>query len=258
MSCEKRLNKMSATAGLRAGISRLQSKAGSVTGSLLTTVTRGVGRSATAALAVTENFTGPSLDTLGTAALVAAALRSETSRRRTLALVGVSKMARGVSFAVGTGLARFSRLQADGVSGGITEQFFFKSNTPVRMWPSRLTPLLNSRDVSGLGQIKASQGAMLETEGQTWHLGQTQVETIQGKRTLTHLQRMSLPPKHYYFDRPLSDSEAVGIIAGQKGFDPRQMPGYAGAISEGESLAPAWAEAKKSLIKVHILWGRKP
>ena len=70
-----------------------------------------------------------------------------------------------------------------------------------------------------------------------------------------HLQSMSLPQQHYYFSRCLSDNEAVGIVTGQKGFDPKYMEGYVGQISEVESLAPTWARTKKSLIRGQLLWG---
>jgi hypothetical protein len=160
-------------------------------------------------------------------------------------------LGREVGQGLATGLARWSRPEGTQV----TEQFFFKSNTPVRLWSSRLTPLLNRRTVAGMGLVTESRGLMLETGGQSWHLGTTTVATGQGERTVTHLQRLSLPGQSYFFNRPLSENEAVGLISGQKGFEPRQLPGYAGAVSEGEALAPLWAESKKALIRAHLLWG---
>jgi hypothetical protein len=104
---------------------------------------------------------------------------------------------------------------------------------------------------------------MFESEGQTWHRGTTTVQTslaqngdAGGQRTITHLQKLSLPGTHYYFDRPLSEQEVAGIVTGQKGFEARHLPGFAGQISELEALQPAWAGLKKGLIQAHLFWGQ--
>ncbi len=60
---------------------------------------------------------------------------------------------------------------------------------------------------------------------------------------------------HYYFDRTLHDKEAVGIISGHKEFEARHLPGYAGEITEVESLVPTLANVKQGLIKTHLCWG---
>jgi len=251
LSCSRNSDRVGNTAGGRAGISQLSSKVVGALGATVAAIQRGLGRAATGTLAVTENFPDPSFESVTTAALVAGAFQGEKTRRRMLALVGAARLGREVGRGAATGLARWSRPPGTAV----TEQFFFKSNTPVRLWPSRLTPLLNRRIVAGLGAVKESRGLMLETGGQSWHLGINTVETQRGERILTQLQSLALPAKHYYFNRPLSDNEAVGLISGQKGFEPRQLPGYAGAVSEGEALAPLWAESKKALIRAHLLWG---
>ncbi len=89
----------------------------------------------------------------------------------------------------------------------------------------------------------------------TWHLGSSVVNTPAGQRTITLLQCLSLPQTHYYFNRLLSEQEAVGIVAGQKGFEPKYREGYVGQISEIESLSPVWANTKRAMIKSHIFWG---
>jgi hypothetical protein len=172
--------------------------------------------------------------------------------------VGLLKLGQAAGTFAGTGLARLSRRREPGITAGMEQQFFFPSSTqrPVRMWQSRLTPLLNRADV-GPGGAQRSEGVMVESQGQTWHRGTTVIKTTQGRRTMTHLQSMTMPATHYYFNRRLSDNETVGIITGQKGFDPKTLEGYAGQVSEVESLMPAWAQAKRSLIQAHLRWGEQ-
>jgi hypothetical protein len=96
---------------------------------------------------------------------------------------------------------------------------------------------------------------MFELGGKTWHRGTLVLKTNQGERTITHLQSLALPAAHYYYNRRLSDNEAVGIVSGQKGFEPKALPGYAGQVSEVEALCPAWADLKRGLIQAHLRWG---
>jgi hypothetical protein len=256
VSCDYRAGKVSSTAGVRAGINQMQGKLNNGAGAVAESFKRGAGRTATAALSVTENFKAPSLDALGTAVVLAGAMRGEKTRRQMLVVAGLGKLTREAAVVAGSGLARLSRVNQEGVTGGVSQKFFFKSNTPVTMWRSRLTPFLNSQDVAvwTRGQIKSSQGVMLESGGKSWHQGTTVLQTGQA---ITHLQSMAVPARHYYFNRPLSESEAVGLITGQKGFEAKNTAGFAGEISEVESLSPLWAETKRALIKAHIFWGSK-
>jgi hypothetical protein len=180
-------------------------------------------------------------------------------RRRAMLAVGLLKLGQAGGTFVGTGLARLSRRSEPGLTAGLKQQFFFPSSTqrPVRLWQSRLTPLLNRAD-AGLSGVQRSDGLMIESQGQTWHRGTTVVKTAQGERTMTHLQSMTTPSTHYYFNRRLSDNEAVGIITGQKGFEPKTMAGYAGQVGEVEALLPAWAQTKRGLIQAHLRWGDRP
>lgn len=176
-------------------------------------------------------------------------------RGRALLGLGLLKLGRTGSTAAGSGLARLSRT----TDGPVEPRFFFprSANLPVKVWSSHLTPLLNRLD-AGPWPVQVSAGRMFELAGVTWHRGTVLVKTPQGERTLTHLQRLSLPACHYYFKRRLSDNETVGLIAGQKGFEPKSMAGYVGQISEVESLAPSWAAAKGQLIRAALLWDEPP
>lgn len=328
MSCERSTNKFSGTAGVNAGISPIQGKFNSVTGRMISSLTRTVGRSATTALRVTESFDGPSLNSLSAVPIaleagallasmrtgrraqklpdmpvppgIKAAMQSEPQeipawmtrfqeraqaaksdasgpqapvnrsrsaateraaervRRRAILAVGLLKAGQAVGNFAGTGLARLSRRSEPEVTAGLEQQFFFPDSTkrPVRVWPSRLTPWLNRAD-AGISRVQRSDGLMVETQGQTWHRGTTVVKTSQGARTMTHLQSMTMPSTHYYFNRRLSDNETVGLITGQKGFEAKTMAGYAGQISEVESLWPAWAQTKRGLIQAHLRWGEQ-
>jgi hypothetical protein len=184
---------------------------------------------------------------------------AEQVRRRAMLAVGLLKLGQATGAFAGTGLARLSRRSEPGITAGLEQQFFFPDSTkrPVRVWQSRLTPLFNRAD-AGLSEVQRSDGLMVESQGQTWHRGTTVVKTTQGERTMTHLQSLTAPSTHYYFNRRLSDNETVGLITGQKGFEPKTLEGYAGQISEVESLLPAWAQTKRGLIQAHLRWGDRP
>jgi hypothetical protein len=135
--------------------------------------------------------------------------------------------------------------------------FFFKSKVPVTLWKSSLTGLINRQDVIGTSRfsgknIASSEGVMFRTRGKTWHRGTTVVNMPGGSRTMTHLQGLSMPGSHYYFDRPISDENAVGVAA--RKVKPEVVPGYLGQVSSMESLCPAWAQAKHSLLRTRLHW----
>jgi hypothetical protein len=133
---------------------------------------------------------------------------------------------------------------------------FFKSNVKVTFAKSRLTGLLNRLDLAGshrLGQnVVSSEGDLVTAQGKAWHRGAIVFKTPQGERTMTHLQSMTLPATHYYFDRALTDEEIAGIVSDQKGFKPPQMAGYIGEVNAMEGLAPAWAQTKHAMIRTRL------
>lgn len=192
---------------------------------------------------------------------------ADRARKRALMTLGVMKLAQVASVFIGTGIGRMSRRNKIGLVDGLEQRFFFLNTTkmPVTTWKSSLTPLFNLGD-SGVSPVLRSDGLMFEISGKTWHRGTIVIKTAQGERTLTHLQSLSVPAAHYYFSRRLDDNEAVGIVSNQKGFDPKHMPdrqglpstGYAGQISEIESLLPLWASLKRGLIQAHLRWGTLP
>lgn len=170
----------------------------------------------------------------------------------------VGQLARGV-FSVGVSqLVRLSRTRDLGTT---TQEknllFFFKRNIPVKIWGSSLTPTLNGLDVVGNPQrIISNSGAMfrLGKVGSTWHNGMTVVKMGNNQiRTITHLQDLTFPASHYYFNRQISSKEAVGIASGQ--IKPESVSGYVGYVSPLEGLMPAWANAKQCLIKAYLSYG---
>lgn len=170
----------------------------------------------------------------------------------------VGQLAKGV-FSVGVSqLVRLSRIRDLGTT---TQEknllFFFKRNIPVKIWGSSLTPTLNRLDVVGNPQkIISNSGAMfsLGKAGSTWHNGTTVVKIENGQtRTITHLQDLTFPASHYYFDQQISSKEAVGIASGQ--VKPESVSGYVGYVSPVEGLMPAWANAKQCLIKSYLSYG---
>jgi hypothetical protein len=187
--------------------------------------------------------------------------KSKAARGLILNSMATAQLGRALTGGIGTAVSRLSR---DKKGPAQTEGYFGREGpgvgprTVVRTWSSRLTPLLNARDVFGQPgiKVKASGGMMLEHNGKTWHLGETVVETAGGKRHLTHLQSMSAPGAHYFFSGPVNKWEAVGLISGNANYPPRSIPGYAGQITEVESVCPIWANAKQALVKTHLLWGQ--
>lgn len=255
MACERHSQHIGRTAAVKAGLSSLSSKLSHTGGRLVQQFEQGLGRSATAVLRVSNSLEGPrTLEAVLPVAAVGALFSRDgnKTRLRILNAVGTAQVARAATAALGTGLGRLSRTKENPVR----QQFYFKGKPPVRVWSSRMTPALNAGDVAGWRlTIQGSEGKLYETEGKTWHCGTTRVKTSQGERTVTHLRSLALPATHYYFDRPLGKQEVAGIICGQKGFEARHLPGFAGQISELESLQPVVARMKKSLIRTHLLWG---
>jgi hypothetical protein len=224
---------------------------------MMNTVSRGLGRSATAILAISNSFEGPErLDALMPVAAVGALLSGNNNTRlKILNALTAAQVARAVARSVGTGIARMSRPKGE----AIRTEFYFKGQPAVRVWPSRLTPALNARDIMGWPRLSVefSGGQMVESEGKSWHVGTTVVKTPAGEqRAITHLQSMAVPSRHYYFNRPLKDREVAGIVQGQKGFEAKHLPGFAGQLGELESLHPTMAGLKKGLIQAHLFWGR--
>jgi len=130
---------------------------------------------------------------------------------------------------------------------------FFKKKTSVQAWTSHLTPLLNSGDLLTPGSrrnITASEGVVISVNGKSWHNGATTVKTPAGERTINHLQSLTVPMQHTYFNRALSDKEVSGIVGRQ--LNPTALPGFVGQISSAETLSPGWANAKRAMIKARI------
>jgi hypothetical protein len=168
----------------------------------------------------------------------------------------IAKVADRVTAAAGA-VAAATTMTAE--AGEVTRQkrrlIFFKSSQQVALWKSGLTPTINKRDVIGTlnkDNILASDGVMFETGGKAWHRGTTVVKMPEGKRAITHLQSLNALGDHYYFDRPLSDEQAVGVAAGQ--LNPETIPGYVGRITPAEALCPAWASSKRVLLLTRLHW----
>lgn len=236
---------------MKTGISSIPGKVSNITGQISSTISRGLGRSATAAMTVLNSIDPPgSLDVLLPLAAVGALLGGNQTRLRLLNTVGAAQVARAVSTGLGTGVGRLSQ------NGAVQSRNFFNGRVQMQSWPSRLTPTLNARDIQGLPlTVQASRGQMFESRGKTWHLGVTTVKTGQGERTLGHLQSLAAPASHYYFNRALPETTVAGIIGGQREFEPKHLPGFAGEVTEVESLVPALSQVKKRLIQLHVFWG---
>ncbi len=129
----------------------------------------------------------------------------------------------------------------------------------VKLYRSGLTGMLNRADllgtpyVTGRG-VRSNDGVVFETGGMSWHRGTSVVDTPGGERTITHLQSLSLPAAHYYFNQPLDDEQAVNVA--NQTIRPETLPGYVGMVSRLEALTPGWATAKHALIRSQLFWGK--
>ncbi|GAB4437472.1 MAG: hypothetical protein Kow0031_19270 [Anaerolineae bacterium] len=252
--------------------------AGSGLNAAKTGTQRQVGRASGAALTVLNSIEGPgSVDKLASLAVVGAiasdALQSRrlpvastddeaaprpTSRprvpnwrNRTLNVVGGLTLGRAVAGSAGLSLARLSKPEG----AAVRQRNYFGGRVVVRSWESRLTRYLNAADVPPGLTVLSSAGRMMEHRNKAWHVGSTVVRSSAGERAITHLQSMTAPAQHYYFNRALSDQETAGIIAGHDAFNPKTLPGYAGEIGEVEALLPGAARLKRGLIRNHLFWG---
>jgi len=138
---------------------------------------------------------------------------------------------------------------------------FFKGKVATDLWKSSLTDVLNRADLMGSHQlgkgVHSSDGVMFNAGGLTWHRGTSVIDTPGGQRTVTHLQSLSVPAEHHYFDRRIGDEQAVGIASRQAGFDPSRVPGYVGSVSTTEALCPAWAGTKQAAIRTALYYGER-
>ena len=178
-----------------------------------------------------------------------------------LAAWWTAKTARVLSSGVGTSVSRATR---GAQVGEVTVPRWTNrvSGKPmgkaqVRFWESGLAGPLNKADllgghVTGKG-VRSSEGAVFEIGEKTWHRGTSVVDTPGGERTITHLQSLSLPADHYYFNQPLGDEHAAGIAV--KMVRPEDVPGYVGQVSSLEALTPGWAMAKRAMITSQLYWG---
>jgi len=117
-----------------------------------------------------------------------------------------------------------------------------------------LSRVLNRLDLVGshrLGQnVVSSEGEVVRAKGALWHYGASVINTPQGERTLAHVQSLSLPAQHYYFDRRLTAEEVAGVVSGRD--KAHRLPGYAGEVHRLESLAPSWSAAKQAMITTRL------
>lgn len=257
MSCRRSSRQVERLSAGRSGVSAITSQAAGVAGSVVIRMQEQLGRMATDTLRLANLFSPPrtieSLNPLVAAGGLAGQVTgSRHLHNRLKNGLGTAQLVRNVSRSVGTGLARLSRADEPPVG----QHRYFRDRVTARQWPSRLTTAFNARDlmlIPGV-KVKASYGQMVEVAGHTWHAGLMLVQTSQGERAMTHLQRLSFPSAHVYFDRALKDQEMVGFIAGERGYEPRQLRGFVGEVTEVESLLPL-SRWKHSLIKTQLLWG---
>jgi hypothetical protein len=219
-----------------------------------------VGQPASTALKVVNNFDMPkSINALSPLAAIGALLGGRNTRLMVLNSVATVQVGRAVTIGAGTGAARLSR---DSRAGPVKQRNYSeRPQIRMRMYASRLSPALNAADIRGWPvSPRRSLGVMAESQGQSWHMGVTTVETPQGEqRSICHLQSLNWPGTHYYFNRALKDEEVAVITSNHPAFpEPKHMKGYLGEVTEVESLAPTIAHIKHQLIRASAFFGENP
>jgi hypothetical protein len=200
---------------------------------------------------------GKVVSTAGTIGVNLVALRNPA----VAGVMGLVNAAGGITRAVGNTAGEASRTD---LAGTVVQDkrvaLFFKGKEAVNLWKSSLTGRLNRADLLGShrlansGSVYASDGVMFETRGQTWHRGTSVISTPSGgQRTVTHLQSLGFPARHYYFDRRVGDEDAVGIATGR--VSAAGVPGYVGQIGGMEGLLPGWKQTKRAMITSVLYWG---
>lgn len=267
MSCQRASNQVSGQAGLATGLTRLSGSLSYSSGLIAAGVDRLGQAVAPGAGAALKLMDPPDSRTRRQKAVLVGTLAGLALRQgpgRLLKLGGqalpvvrtvqrataVSERLTGTLGSVAGSLSRTD--PAGQVSQEKRVLFFFKAKPEVSLWRSRLTPLLNRYDRLGSAQPRHSEGLLFETKGLTWHQGTQTLTMGGGSRTVSHLQSLSYPARHLYFDRPLSQAQAVGLAGEQ--LQPSDIPGFVGRISRTESLCPAWAEVKKAMILTRLHW----
>ena len=146
-------------------------------------------------------------------------------------------------------------LSETGPAGSVTTErrrlLFFKSNQTVELHRSGLTGWLNRQNVIGRRELIASQGLLFTTGGKTWHCGTVTFAVGQNKRTITHLQSLSYPAEHYYFDRVCPTNRRWRWPAGKQ---TGNNSGFTARSVKAEMLCPAWTGAKRALILARLHW----
>lgn len=264
MSCSTR-SAQAGRAGLVTGLSKLTGQAGYTSGVIF--------KQATQVLDQVGQFSAP-LTALALRAIEPTgppAARKRASRTKLMGagiavgarLAGLTPLLAKVKLAakvsevvtgkIGTAAATLSET---GPAGSVmTERrrfLFFKSKQTIALSHSSLTGWLNRQNVIGQRELKASNGLLFTVGGKSWHSGTVTFAVGQNKRTITHLQSLSYPAEHYYFDRRLSNQQAVALASGQS--KPETMSGFTGSVSQAEMLCPAWAGAKRALILARLHW----
>lgn len=252
-------------AGLAAGLSKLTGQAGYASGVIF--------KQATQALDRVGQFSAP-VTTLALRAIEPTGPRSARKRTATVKLTGTAiaigvrlaglapllakvKLAAKVSEVVtGKISTAAATLSETGPAGSVTTErrrfLFFKSKQTLELHRSGLTGWLNRQNVIGQRELTTNNGIMFTAGGKTWHRGTVSFKQGPATRTITHLQSLSYPAEHYYFDRRLSNQQAVVLASGQS--QPDTIPGFTGRVSQAEMLCPAWAGTKKALILARLHW----
>jgi len=264
VSCE-RASRQAGQAATAAGLSDANSRSGYTAGALLGAATRALDRlgqttapAAALALRVVEPTDPQAAKKRAAVGRIAGLALAVGTRAAGLApVLGKLKLAARVSEVVtskvGTAVAALSQT---GSAGSVVIErrrfLFFKSKQTVALQRSALTGWLNRQDVVGSRQVTANNGATFTVDGKSWHRGTVTFGVGPRQRTVTHLQSLSYPGEHYYFDRSLSNQQAVSLAAGQA--KPETLPGFVGRVSQVESLCPAWAGVKRALILAQLHW----
>ena len=136
---------------------------------------------------------------------------------------------------------------------------FEKKPQSVALHNSSLTPWLNRANRLAVGEkVLWDSGVTLKGKKEAWHRGTTVVDLPDGggRRTISHMQTLNFPARHYFFNRGLSHAETAQIAWGH--IKPQAVSGFVGESTPGDSLALVGGVIRRQYLRAKIYSERQP
>ncbi|GIK42125.1 MAG: hypothetical protein BroJett011_59580 [Chloroflexota bacterium] len=232
MSCETNGKKVGGTAGVAAGLPASISKANFALGAISNQILNTIDREGTLAQLTRSKqggrYRNRAFGTLvGTGVVAATAAAPE---------VTIPTLLFGAVLA-----RRASKINPDTATGPLSKQsitvpgLFGQKQVEVPVYQEKGNPGRRVFRVKKTNWVVQTHSAKVE-QGQL--------------HPYTSLETKAAIPQCYFFNRTLSDEEAVHIASGQR--EAHKIPGYVGTLSYREALTPIWGTVKVGMIHASV------